>query len=520
MNEVIGFKKSSMPDACNYSNNSWFAAVGIVLMGVIARLYGITSPLVDALQLKQAHTAMIARNLFQDGMNILCTRFDHFDGCYIVEFPIMHSLTALLYYVFGVHELLGRVVSLAFSVGAMLFLYALARRFLPVRAALAALALYAFSPTNLYVSRAFMVESSMLFFSIAAVYFFMKWLDDRSGRIYAAAIVCAALACLAKPTAALILVPIVVAAWTKMRWNVLRRSEMWVYLVLALAPAVLWALYGNEVNAENMNVPGNYMGIWTSYFKRLGDTLTALTSMNFYTKTIEYVPLSLLTPLGFVGMIAGCFFIPSADARKILVSWLAVTLCYLFVFADVSSSHPYHHLLLLPVASILFGFAAERVMQGREALVRRMFKSYSSAIVSATILILVIACYFVGYIKFFSYMYDVSSRMPHVLEIADVVRKNTDDDAIILLNQPHVLPAVLGYYSKRQDRWFKIKTDKQAIDELENQRTKGATTYVAIDTKYGSGVKDTYQHEAFNAHLKNRYRLIAQSDYYLIYDLR
>ena len=520
MNEDIGFKKVSMPNTNNHLYESWIAPMGIVLIGVLARLYGITSPLVDALQVKQAHMAMIARNLYTDGMNIFCTRLDHFDGCFIVEFPVMHSLTALLYYIFGVHEMVGRVVSVAFSVGAMLFIYALARRFLPMRAALAALALYAFSPTNIYVSRAFMVESSMLFFSIAAVYFFMKWLDDRSGMIYAAAIVCAALACLAKPTAALIFVPIIVAAWTKMKWNVLRQPEIWIYLFLALAPAVLWALYGHEVNVENANASENYMGVWTSYFKKLGGTLAALTSLKFYINTIKYVPLSLLTPLGFVGMVAGCFFIPSANTRKILIAWLAVAFCYLFVFAVVSSAHPYHHLLLLPVASILFGFAAERVMQGRKALVRIIFKGYSSVIVSATILILVIACYIFGYIKFFSYMYDVSLRMPHVLEIADVVRANTDDDAVVLLNQPHVLPAVLGYYSQRQDRWFQIKTDKQAIDELERQRESGATTYVAIDTKYGSGVKDTHQHEAFNAHLQNRYSLIAQSDYYLIYDLR
>src|SRR5688572_22383272 len=127
----------------------------IIALGLAARFYGIALPLVDSHQMRQAQTAMMARNLFQDGLNIFCTRIDCFGtsrSCVIMEFPLMQALCAVLYHAFGVREIIGRLVSILFSLGAMFAMYGLACRFLSSRGALWALALYAFSPMNIFFS--------------------------------------------------------------------------------------------------------------------------------------------------------------------------------------------------------------------------------------------------------------------------------------------------------------------------------------------------------------------------------
>ena len=149
--------------------NEQIILMAIVLLGLALRLYGIDLPLTDSHQIRQAQTAMMTRNLYEDGMNMFLTRLDFFGnnpGYIIMEFPLMHEITAGLYHFFGVHEFLGRLVIVIFSVGAMFLMYGLARQFLAVGGALAALALYTFSPMNIFFSRAFMPESSMMFFRV------------------------------------------------------------------------------------------------------------------------------------------------------------------------------------------------------------------------------------------------------------------------------------------------------------------------------------------------------------------
>ena len=73
--------------------NEWTILASIVFLGLVIRLYGINLPLVDSHQVRQAQTAMMARNLYEDNMNIFRPRLDFFGnvpGYIIMEFPLMH----------------------------------------------------------------------------------------------------------------------------------------------------------------------------------------------------------------------------------------------------------------------------------------------------------------------------------------------------------------------------------------------------------------------------------------------
>jgi|GEM_PF-1272369 len=496
----------------------WIIFTAIVLLGLAVRLYGINLPLVESHQGRQAQTAMMTRNLYDDNMNIFCTRLDflgNIPGYVIMEFPFMHGITALLYHLFGVCEIIGRLVSVAFSVGAMFLIYGLARRFLSRIGAFAALTLYAFSPMNIFFSRAFMSESSMLFFTIGAVYFLLKWLDKQALSLYVTAIIFAAVVGLTKPTAGIMFIPLFVAWFLKYRWEVFKRFDFWCYMSLAVAPCILWVVYAHYFNL--INSPP--FGFGDSWFELVGKRgiVEHWFDPEFYMRVGGSIILLLLTPLGFIGTVGGIFCAGKGKQRRFLYSWLGAIVIYFYALSGVVKGHIYYHLLLLPLAVIFFGFSVDWLLARRD-LLRKIFKRKAVVLSSAILVFLILTGYAVGYLKYFEYMYE--NRMPYTLKVSEIIRERTPKNRFILLNQPIVMPAVETYYSQCRTWYFDTGGGKNTIDELERLRRNGATTYVAIDTKYGSGVKSTKKNKYLWQHLNEKYTPIAVTDHYLIFDIR
>lgn len=493
------------------------ALVVIILLGLIVRLYGITIPLVDSHQVRQAMTAMMARNLYEDNMNIFRTRLDFFGnvpGYVIMEFPLMHGITALLYYLFGVHEIIGRLVSVVFSVGAMLLMYGLARQFLSVIGAFAVLVLYVFSPMNIFFSRAFMPESSMMFFMVGAIYFFLKWLDKQTLTLYLTAIIFAAFAGLIKPSAVLIFAPIFVACFLRYRWSLFRRFDFWLYMLLATMPAIIWAVYANYFNARN---PCDFIGFGSNwiYLITARGFINLWFAPKFYTFVGGSIMLLLLTPLGFVGAASGILCAGREDRNKILYAWLAAIIAYFYVFAGANGSHIYYHLPLLPVAAIFFGFTVEWLLS-KHRFIKKMFNKKSFILLSIVLILLILVGYGVGYYEYFKYMY--SNRMPYVLEVAEIIKKHAPENRFIIDNGSGLLTGVISYYSHSRAQYFTVSD--RAIADLEDLRSHGATTFVTMETKYGSSIQETKGYKEFWHYLNETYRTIAITDHYLIFDLR
>jgi 4-amino-4-deoxy-L-arabinose transferase-like glycosyltransferase len=486
-----------------------------VLLGLAVRLYGINLPLVDSHQVRQAQTAMVARNLYEDKMNILRTRLDFFGnvpGHVIMEFPLMHAITALLYYFFGVHEIIGRLVSVAFSVGAICLMYGLARQFLSAPGFFAALLLYTFSPMNIFFSRTFMPESSMMFFVVGSVYFLLKWLDKHSLFLYLTAIVFAAFTCLVKPTSIPIFAPICMAWFLKYRKKLFLCFKFWVYMLLTMSPAVFWAVYAYYFNTHN---PCDTIGFGSNwiYMITARGFINHWFSIKFYTFVGGSIILLILTPLGFMVTLVGILTAGFANRRAILYAWLAAIIVYFYIFSGASSSHIYYHLPLLPPAAIFFGLGIEWLMNNKS--IREAFKQKLSIWVTLTLIILVLAGYGIGYYKYFKYMY--SKRLPYVLEISEIIKKY-QPNARFLVDNGGFLTPVLSYYSHSRAQFFGL--GGKVIDALEDARNHGATAFVAMKTRYGNYVQSTRRHKEFWQYLNDTYKPIALTDHYLIYDLR
>lgn len=482
------------------------------------RLYRIGQPLVESHQIRQAQTAMMARNILDDKLDFFHTRLDFFgnnSGHIIIEFPLMHALTALLYVFFGVHEVIGRFVSLLFSVGSVYLFYLLARRFLSGPAVIASTALYAISPLGVFFGRAFMPESSMMFFYVGAVLFSLRWIEKPGFAAFIRAVLFSSIAFLLKPIAGVLFAPVLAAAYMKYRKGVFLRSDIIAYFIISFLPFLAWGWYANLFNAGREYIPYGFGGNWLELVKTRG-IVEHWFSARFYKFVGGSVVLFLLTPVGFFGSVWGAFLARGSRYSAELYFWLAATFAYFFALAGITGGHIYYHLPLLPLGAIFFGFSFQEFISffKRSAPFsqgdRRLFPVLSACFI-------LFCVYLYGYTLFFKYMY--SDRMPYTLEAAAVVDKNISKEGFIIEVAPGALSdGVLSYYSRRKT-WYYFVISDTGIAELEDLRGRGASAYVAIKTSYGDGVDYTRKKAAFWNHLRDNYKAVAVNDNYAVFDL-
>jgi len=162
-----------------YNNNNFWLFI-IIVIGLLLRLYKINSPILDLYPTRQEQCAMIARNFFRHSYNIFHAEVDWFgpfDSSWRLEFPLISYMTALLYSIFGIHEFLGRLVSIAFSLGSIYLIFQLTEKLFNQKTAIYASFLFTVSPLGVYFGRTFMPDTAMIFFSIWALFGFLAHLS-------------------------------------------------------------------------------------------------------------------------------------------------------------------------------------------------------------------------------------------------------------------------------------------------------------------------------------------------------
>ncbi|GAI75413.1 unnamed protein product [marine sediment metagenome] len=133
-----------------------------------------------------------------------------------------------------------------------------------------------------------------------------------------------------------------------------------------MVPPLLWAIYANYVNALNPDLPTGHGGNWFDVLLGRGSIFYHLTDPLFYLSMAKWIVVSLLTPIGFIGVVTGIFTVPKGEHRKVLFIWLGAVGSFFIIFAGANRGHPHYQVHLLPVAAIFFGFAVERFFNSRE----------------------------------------------------------------------------------------------------------------------------------------------------------
>jgi dolichyl-phosphate-mannose-protein mannosyltransferase len=349
----------------------WIAALAFAIVGAVLRLKGLHDPIFDHPGWRQGDTAAIARNFAQLQYNPLFPQTDY-NGPppnYVeLELQIVPFLAATLYKIFGVHEVFGRLISLAFGIATIPVLAFFGRwLFRSSLAGICAAAAYAVLPGAWYYSHTFMPDTAMVFFLTCALYACGRWLvddDARSWRGWWPAALLLMLAFLAKPVAVTAAIPIAAAAIARFGWRgTLGRVQVWALFAVAFVPLFAYDAFVSA-HAEWHWASGiTKLHVIPSLKAALTSPSAFLAKAVAFAHAIKMLATTMLGPIGFALAVLGFCVPPRARSNALLWGWLGGGLLYAYVVVTVERVD-YYLYLLLPLAALaigrLFAWAYER----------------------------------------------------------------------------------------------------------------------------------------------------------------
>jgi len=455
--------------------------VFIVLLGTGLRLLWIESPLLDAHRWRQADTAAIARNLYEDRFNVFYPQVDWGgrDGYVESEFPLVPALTAGLYELFGPQDYLGRVVTMVFSTAMIVAMFFLATELLGAAGGLAAAFLLAVSPAAAFYGRTFMPDSTMLFFWVAGVLAFVRYFRTGSRRALWLGSAATALACLTKVPAVLMLAPIAGAAWQAKGSRALRDRALWVALLVPGLVTVAWyshafmlyqqtgLTFGILVHPARTYPLDIAPGPWNYAFSKWS-SVALLTSSDFYLTLLARVYHVLLLPWGFVGALLGASLWTRTEGRLVADAWLAALVAFVLLMGKGHISHEYYQLPVVPLGALYFGAFARPAFDWSERLGRGA--RLGRAAVLATLLLIIGATgfYYSGVINSH---FRPNSLDVRVLQAGQAVGRVVPGDALTVVADDYGASSPLLLYFAHRKGWsFDVENlYPQVIDGLKRR---------------------------------------------------
>lgn len=343
----------------------WGVGLAVILVvGLALRLHGIHNPILDHPGWRQGDTAAIARNFERLRFDIMYpqTMYNGAPPNYVeLELQIVPFLAALLYKIFGTHPVIGRVITLAFSLGTIAALAYFARwLFGSVLAGLTAAFFYAVFPGSVYYGRTFTPDGAMTFFLTVALYacaIYLTGAARRPGRSLGYATALLTLAYLAKPVAVLAVVPVLAMGIERARGR--RDLPLWPLAILIVIPLAVLAAYDRRI--------ASYAEWhWASGITRLhvlpalrasvttGDGFAA--KLESFRTVLGMLRDTMLGRISFALAIVGSIALPwiGGRTRALLWSWLAGGLLYAYAVVTVERVD-YYLYPLLPLAALIIG---------------------------------------------------------------------------------------------------------------------------------------------------------------------
>ncbi|MDP9110381.1 MAG: glycosyltransferase family 39 protein, partial [Candidatus Eremiobacteraeota bacterium] len=374
---------------------AWRVALGLVLLlALVLRLKGIHDPLLDHPGWRQGDTGAIARNFALLQFDILHpqTNYNGPPPNYVeLELQIVPFLAATFYKIFGVHEIFGRFISIAFSLGTVAVLAYFGRwLFAGELAGIFSALLFAIMPGSVYYGRTFMPDTAMLFFLTAALYAIARFAveDEAMGnRALGRSTALLTMAFLAKPVSLAGLIPVGILFAERARAG---RTLRWLRLgVLVIVPlALLWAYDRTVASYAEWH--------WASGITKLHVLPALVASLEhadafrikilYLKQMLGVLAVNVCGPFPFAIAIAGLFFLPRVTrSRSLLWGWVAGGLLYTYVVVTVERVD-YYMLLLLPPLALAGGAAVARLAGALTA--SALSRAYKYALAIAGVLIL------------------------------------------------------------------------------------------------------------------------------------
>lgn len=350
-----------------------FLLIIILIASFYARLYKLDSPVADWHSWRQADTASVARNFYQEEFNPFLPKYDDMSAISdtgkvnlqryrMVEFPIYPSLVYFSYLINGgVDEKLARLINIFFSLGSIVFVYLITKKYFGILTALLAALVYGLLPFNVFFSRTILPEASLVFFSLGMFYFLDRWIFEEKKNLLLTGLFFMSGALLTKPMAFFYVLPLLHSYFLKEK-KLFPIPKRYFLLLIGSLPLIFWRLwisnYPDGIPQSGWLFNGNGIRFRPAFWRwiigdRFGREIFSLAG----------------TFLVFLGLLVR----PILNRTETLYYLALSMFLYLVVFATGNVQHDYYQYLIVPPLSIFLAKGFMDLVVGKPYFTARIW---------------------------------------------------------------------------------------------------------------------------------------------------
>lgn len=391
----------------------------IIILGFWVRIYKLDSPIADWHSWRQSDTASVTKNFIEEGFNpfypkaldmstVSDANFPNLERSRFVEFPIYNIAIYPFYKFLGVDDKYSRLVSVLFSLGSIVFIYLISKKYLSVYGGLLASLIFAILPYNVFYSRTTLPEPTFVFFALGMIYFVDQLIDKNSRRLYFVALFFSIVAFLIKPWALFFCLPLFYSFYRKN--GTIFKKELFVFSFLAVLPFIFWRAWilqrPEGIPASSWLMDGDSIRFRPAFFKWI---------------ISERIGKEILGVTGAILFFIGVLFKPK-DGNYFLHIWVLSLFLYFSIFATGNVRHDYYQVIFVPIAVIFFARGFMILIFEHLNLIARIWR------VPLALLFMVLTIYF----TYFEVRELYKINNPVIIEAGKFADKNLPKSAIVL----------------------------------------------------------------------------------------
>jgi len=334
------------------------ALVALLIAGFLVRMIDLKDAPLDFHPTRQLRGAIIARNLYlrvNPGANPEIADFATnpalFDFVGRLEPPITEAFVVLGYLIMGGETLwVSRIVTSFFWCLGGIGLYLLVKKLTSKDAGLICLGFYLFNQFGVIGSRSFQPESLMVASMIWALWFFMRWLEERSWKAALAAGLVSGFSILVKPNPVFFLsvVYLLLLITSDGFLTVLKNIQVWVIAALTiLFPLVYFTIFNPGA--------GGFLDSWWK------DTVNIVPTSRYFlgwgSIMTDVIPFAVL-----VIAFASTLLMEKSGRYLSIGMWVGYVIFGLFLPHHIHT-HDYYSIVLVPISAIALAKVAQIVAE-------------------------------------------------------------------------------------------------------------------------------------------------------------
>lgn len=411
------------------------------------------------------------------------------------EFQIYPFLIAILYRFFGIHDWLGRSVSLLFFLFSAYLLFKLTEKIFDHTTAICAGIFFAISPLNIHFSRAFMPTSMLVCCSIASIYYFSEWVDREHWRFFLASCITTALAILVKLPSLYLGLPLLYIALRKYGIAAFLEWHLWLFAAFVLLPSIAWYYHAHQLFLETHLT----FGISDGGYSKFGN-LTYWLNPGFYKIIASRILNDILTLPGLVFATIGLFL--SVQKENHVMFWWGLAFgIYILIAAEGHQTHYYYQMPLVPILCVYAGRGMSYLWQ-KDLFKGSFLKNRLSSKTVVIILFLLISL--TGVLKAQNYL----NFDPERLAFGRRIEQLTEKDSLIIiggwnkgkhLQVKHPPRDPIDFYFSHRKGW-EVDLDDWSLSLVVLLKQQGAHYFatfwpMGLDRKrvFAEGMRDEYR---------------------------